>query len=845
MAAAAQHVGPPALGQRHRVLPPAGALDDQRPDRRHRHERVPADVGDGALAGLEGGVGGGVEEQLGAVAAQPQQGAYDVQLGSARLVDDGRLAGGLQQRAAQLPVDRPAVVRVDQRQVPQLAALVGVGDPRHRQLHGLLRQRGRVPRRRERRHERRDLVDQGVVGEHAAHEALDGGVELGDRVGPAGPVLGLPGRLLDVGDGAVGRQRPGADQRLPDQLLGRGVRSGGGAVGGGPGRPSHDGLAPLARALAQQHQPGAHVLGPLGVVRRQRRHRQRPVALAGGVGLVEGGDRQAEASRIAADLVERRQPQVAVERRVLDALGHDRPAGLLEAGHELLGVGPARSLGEHEPADDLDLGGPPGQRAQRRVDGRLHVLAGGVVGRSGRREVGPVDAEGGQHLDERLPQRAPGRVPQRHVGAAHPQRQLGQPVDLGREHLGEHQPLGPRHDVLVGLGRAGQRLPQVGQRPLAGRVDEDPEHVVEHVVAGRAGAQPLLGQLLPGLEDLLDHDPAVVGALGELLEVAARVGQTVGVVDPQAVEHPGADLLEDQLVRRGEDGGLLHAHAGQRRHVEEAAVVELLAGHAPQAEPVVLALEGRQHVAVDPGAGRDRHLVVVVADPVLEQLQVPERLAERRPEHRHQDLAGVVGAVPLHVEPVGVRRLAAQLQQRPPGGVLRLRLADRHVVRDDVEHDPETGPPAGRDHAVERRLPAELGVQRPVVHDVVAVRRPGRGLQVGRAVEVRHAEVGQVGDDRRRVVEAEAGVRVRPTGVRGRAQLDAVGRHGHGAAGRGQVGHGRVLSRASGRPCPVSAVGTAPSESCEPSGPWEQRRVRTPGAAPGPTWPRPRPARPS
>ena len=101
---------------------------------------------------------------------------------------------------------------------------------------------------------------------------------------------------------------------------------------------------------------------------------------------------------------------------------------------------------------------------------------------------------------------------------------------------------------------------------------------------------------------------------------------------------------------------------------------------------------------------------------------------------------------------------------------------DRHVVGHDVEHDAEPGLPAGRDQPVEGLLAAELGVERAVVDDVVAVLAAGRGLQVGRAVQVRHPEVGEVRHDRGRVVEAEVG-----------GELHAVGADRHGPAGCGQV----------------------------------------------------------
>src|SRR5262249_33086186 len=60
---------------------------------------------------------------------------------------------------------------------------------------------------------------------------------------------------------------------------------------------------------------------------------------------------------------------------------------------------------------------------------------------------------------------------------------------------------------------------------------------------------------------------------------------------------------------------------------------------------------------------------------------------------------------------------------------------------------------------------AELGVDAPVIDDVVAVRAAGGGLEVGRRVDVAHAERGQVVGHRGGGLETEAGM-----------QLEAVGR---------------------------------------------------------------------
>ncbi len=60
------------------------------------------------------------------------------------------------------------------------------------------------------------------------------------------------------------------------------------------------------------------------------------------------------------------------------------------------------------------------------------------------------------------------------------------------------------------------------------------------------------------------------------------------MVDPKPGDLSGADEPEDEAVRLGEDFGVLHANGGQFVDVEEATVVDLLAGHAPESDPVRL-----------------------------------------------------------------------------------------------------------------------------------------------------------------------------------------------------------------------------------------------------------------
>ena len=88
------------------------------------------------------------------------------------------------------------------------------------------------------------------------------------------------------------------------------------------------------------------------------------------------------------------------------------------------------------------------------------------------------------------------------------------------------------------------------------------------------------GQLLAGLEDLLDQHVGAAGELGEVVEVARRVAQPVGVVDPQPVDEPLVEPAPDLDVRLVEDLRVLDPDAGQRVDREEPPVVQLGVGRA-------------------------------------------------------------------------------------------------------------------------------------------------------------------------------------------------------------------------------------------------------------------------
>ena len=118
-------------------------------------------------------------------------------------------AGGLtraavEQRAAQLVVDRAAVVGVDEAEVPQLGALVDVGHAGGGQLEQGGAERVDPAPVDQGAHEALEVGDEARVGEHGGDEGRQRRVVRLVRLQPAGLPLGLVGRLLHVRRGALG-----------------------------------------------------------------------------------------------------------------------------------------------------------------------------------------------------------------------------------------------------------------------------------------------------------------------------------------------------------------------------------------------------------------------------------------------------------------------------------------------------------------------------------------------------------------------------------------------------------------------------------------------------------------
>ncbi len=227
------------------------------------------------------------------------------------------------------------------------------------------------------------------------------------------------------------------------------------------------------------------------------------------------------------------------------------------------------------------------------------------------------------------------------------------------------------------------------------------------------------------------------------------------------------------------DLGVLRSQPGEIVDCEEAPVVELLGRYPPAGEPVMLLLEDlvqRVRIPIGDveivglGAGSERERVVAVphdrfAIGVVEsQLTLGEHpsivVAEDGNEYVAKQL--VLRRIPVDVEERGVGTVGAVLEDVPPPRVGA--VVDGHVVGHDVENVAHPVLCEGCEQTFVRLGPPELLVDARVVDDVVTVRAAGARLQVGRAVEVTYPEVCKIGDDRRGVVEAEAGVKLHTVG---------------------------------------------------------------------------------
>ena len=222
-------------------------------------------------------------------------------------------------------------------------------------------------------------------------------------------------------------------------------------------------------------------------------------------------ERRGAAGGIAAHLVQRRQGKVAVEGRVLDPLGHHGAGHLLEAADEQLPLAAAglvqvgRAFQQQHVADEVEHGGVGGRvaafRLRRRAADDLPVALRNVT----LANVRAIDGKAGQDFAQRDPQRVEREIPRAPVPLGNAIEPVGEQLQIARHGRAEDQQLrlvGHLAEIEPLVDEAAVDLGQLGQ---PGRIDEQPAHGVQKIVARGAGQQPLFGQGLLGAEDLFHH----------------------------------------------------------------------------------------------------------------------------------------------------------------------------------------------------------------------------------------------------------------------------------------------------------------------------------------------------
>jgi hypothetical protein len=250
--------------------------------------------------------------------------------------------------------------------------------------------------------------------------------------------------------------------------------------------------------------------------------------------------------------------------------------------------------------------------------------------------------------------------------------------------------------------------------------------------------------------------------LGERAAVAGQLGQQLAEpLAPRRIDEHRARVAEELVPDRPADRPV----AQLLRRLEDLLDPDAVNALGPQPREVAGRV-GEAVRVVDPEAVDEpvAHEVEHAAMGRLEDIRV--LLAQRRQ---------VVDVEEAPVAPgrVQVEELRLQLRVGPPA----ILLAHAHVVRDDVEHDPE---PCGR-QARELLLAAEVRAQAGRVDDVVAVRRARPRLQRRRQVDVADAEPLQVGDELADAREVHPRAELEPVGAAERARQVSVRAVGVGA----------------------------------------------------------------
>ncbi len=224
-------------------------------------------------------------------------------------------------------------------------------------------------------------------------------------------------------------------------------------------------------------------------------------------------------------------------------------------------------------------------------------------------DVGAIDGEAHDHLGQRLAEAGERVVAGRPALLRKPVQLVGQDVELAVERVAEDVRLRGDDRLLVVDLAPGEAVIGGGEGALGARIDEQAADQRHELVAGRTGDRQVLAQVLKPGEDLFDDEvdrgaevrlehrlaPSVCDRRCRLLEqpaaVARGIVQAIDVIEPQPLHLVLGDQAQDHAVGLLEHLGALHPEPGQLVDVEEAAVVDVRAGDAPEGEAVDLIVE--------------------------------------------------------------------------------------------------------------------------------------------------------------------------------------------------------------------------------------------------------------
>ena len=177
------------------------------------------------------------------------------------------------------------------------------------------------------------------------------------------------------------------------------------------------------------------------------------------------------------------------------------------------------------------------------------------------------------------------------------------------------------------------------------------------------------------------------------------------------------------------------------------------------------------------GARRDREFVIVIAQKKRAGVEVHLQFAALQDasvliaQDREQDLVLQIGfeRLPLDVEIGRVERAGPVFEHIHPPVIER--LADAHVVRDEIEHLSHPVRVQLRDPRVVFRARTDRGIQLVVIGDVVAVQAFGARLKIRRRITIADPERVQIRHDLARLRKGELPVELQPVGRAGNARM--------------------------------------------------------------------------